>query len=74
MRSTSNSSVNSAACLLAALFAVSLFTWNQDAIRDGLTDDLIPPWCRIGSLETWEGRPCVISLRTGSAEGTLAPR
>jgi len=60
--------------LLAALFAVSLFTWDQDAVRDGLTDDLISPWCRIGSLESWEGQPCVVPLRTGSIEGTARPR
>jgi hypothetical protein len=65
---------NSAVFLLAALFAVSLFAGDQDAIRDGLTDDLISPWCRIGSLESWEGRPCVVLLRTGSVEGTASPR
>ena len=60
--------------LLAALFAVSLFTWDRDATADGLTDDLISPWCRIGALESWEGRHCVLPLRTGSAEGTAGPR
>ena len=60
--------------LLAALFVVSLFAGDQDALRDGLTDDLISPCCRIGSLESWEGRPCVVPLRTGSVEGTASPR
>jgi hypothetical protein len=64
----------SAAFLLAALFAVSLFTWDRDAMTDDPTDDLISPWCRIGSLESWEGRPCAFPLRTGSVEGTASPR
>jgi hypothetical protein len=71
MRATSHRyKENSAGFLVAALFAVGLFTSDQDAIRDGLTDDLISPWCRIGSLDSWEGQPCVVPLRTGSVEGT----
>ena len=64
----------SAAFLLAALLAASMFTWDRDAMTDGLTDDLISPWCRIGSLDSWEGRPCVLPLRTGSLEGTAYPQ
>jgi len=62
-----------AGLLLAAVLSVSLFTWD-DVIRDGLTDDMISPWCRVGSLESWEGRPCVFPLRTGSIERAANPR
>jgi hypothetical protein len=64
MRSTP---VNSAAFFLAAFFAVSALAWDQEAMRDSLTDDFISPWCRVDSPDSWEGRPCVIPLRTGSA-------
>jgi hypothetical protein len=72
MRSTSNKYAMSSAamCFLAAFFAMSLWTWEQDPMRDGLTDDLITPWCRIGSLESWEGRPCVVPMRGASDEAT----
>ena len=66
--------INSAAGAFAAFFAVTVLAWDQDPFRDGLAEDLITPWCRIGSPETWEGRPCVVPLRTWSADGTAAPR
>jgi hypothetical protein len=59
--------------LFAAVFAVSLFT-SDDIARDGLADDMISPWCRIGSLASWEGRPCALSLRTGPIDGAAHPR
>ena len=62
----------SAGFVPAALFAVSLFTSDQVAMHEGLTDDFISPWCRVGSLASWEGRPCVLSLRTGSVEITAS--
>jgi len=51
-------------CLLAALYVVSV---PADAILDSLTDDVISPPCRIGSLQSWQGKPCVIPLVTPSA-------
>ena len=75
MSATSHrSTVNSAACFLAAFFAVSALMWDQDVLRDGLTDDLATPWCRIGSLDAWKGQPCVVPFRIGSTEGTATPR
>jgi hypothetical protein len=59
--------------LLAVFFSVTLFTWD-DLIPEGLTDDMISPWCRVGSLESWEGRPCAFPLRTGSIERAPDPR
>ena len=52
------SAMNSAAAIFAALFAVSGLLW--DPFRDDVTDDLIPPWCRAGSPQSWEGKPCAI--------------
>jgi hypothetical protein len=66
--------INPAVGALAAFFAVAGFAWDQDPFRDGLSEDLISPWCRIGSPETWEGRPCVVPLRAWSADGTTVPR
>ena len=66
--------INSAAGTLAAFLTVTVLALDQDPFRDGLSDDLITPWCRIGSLETWEGRPCVFPLRARSADGTAVPR
>jgi hypothetical protein len=60
--------------VLAALFAVTVLPWDQDFIGDGPTDDLMSPWCSIGSLQSWEGRPCVVPLRTWSADETAVPR
>jgi hypothetical protein len=51
-------------CLLAALYVVSV---PADAILDNLTDELISPPCRIGSLQSWQGKPCVVPLGTPSA-------
>jgi hypothetical protein len=47
--------------LLAAISVAIAPAWNQSPIRDGLTDDVISPTCRIGSLQSWQGQPCVIS-------------
>jgi hypothetical protein len=75
MSSTSRrSAVNSAACFLAAFFAVSAVMWDHDALPDGLTDDLATPSCRIGSLDAWKGQPCAVPLQTGLTEGTATPR
>ena len=63
-----------AGLLLAAVFAESLFTWDQNVVQDDPMDDLISPWCRVGSLASWEGRPCALSLRTGSIEAAAHPR
>ena len=64
------SAVTSAACFLAAVFAVSVSIGHQDPSRDGLAEDLIAPWCRIGSSQSWEGRPCVVPMQSAAAEGT----
>jgi hypothetical protein len=74
MSSTSQKSAvaSAAACLLAAHFAVSGLVW--DPLRDGLTDDLISPWCQIGSTQSWEGRPCVVSTESAATEGTASTR
>ena len=66
--------INPAVGALAAFFAVTGLAWDQDPFRDGLADDLITPWCRIGSLETWEGRPCVVPSQTWSTDETAVPR
>ena len=52
--------MNSAAAFVGAFFAVTALVWDQDPMRDGPADGLITPWCRIGSLDSWEGRPCVV--------------
>jgi hypothetical protein len=65
---------DSAARVLAAFFAVTVLARDQDPIRHGLTDDFVSPWCRIGSLQSWEGRPCVVPMRGASGEVTAAPR
>ncbi|MBV8754365.1 MAG: hypothetical protein JO328_16000 [Hyphomicrobiales bacterium] len=70
----STKSLNSGAVVLAASFAVTVLTWDQDPLRGGLSDDFTSPWCLAGSLESWEGRPCVVPLRPGSADGTAVPR
>jgi hypothetical protein len=75
MSSTSRRSVvNSAACVIAAFFAVSGMMWDPDVLRDGLTDDLTTPWCRIGALDAWKGQPCAVPFQTGSTERTATPR
>ena len=65
--------MKSTAFLLAAFFAVSATVWDQGPIRDDLMDDFVSPWCRLGSLDSWAGRPCAIPLRTGVA-GTADSR
>jgi hypothetical protein len=60
--------VNSAAFFAGAFFAVSALVWDQDPMRDGPTDGLIAPWCRIGSLDSWEGRPCVVPYSAGQRD------
>jgi hypothetical protein len=55
----------------AALFVVTIFAWDQDSVRDDPSDDLITPWCRIGSPDSWEGRPCLVPLE-GRAAGAAA--
>ena len=66
--------LNTGAAIVAAFFAVTVLAWDSDSTRDGLNDDLISPWCRIGSPDSWEGRPCVVPLRTGSAEASVVTR
>ena len=66
--------LNSGAAIFAALFAVTVLASDQDVIRDDLSDDFMSPWCRIGSSESWEGRPCAVPFRTSSADGTAVPR
>ena len=65
MGSTSHRSAI-AAYSLVALFAVSGLVW--DPFADGVTDDLASPWCRVGSPQSWTGRPCVIPM--GATVGT----
>lgn len=65
---------NAAAGVFAALLAVTGFPWDQAPVSDGLSDDLITPWCRIGTLDSWAGRPCVVPLQTDSADGTAGGR
>jgi hypothetical protein len=66
--------IKAGAGVLAAFLAVNAFAWDQDPFRDGPSEDLISPWCRIDAPETWEGRPCVVPLRTWSAEAPTVPR
>jgi hypothetical protein len=46
---------------VVAVATSSIF--DLDPIQDGLTDGVISPSCRIGSLQSWQGQPCVISER-----------
>jgi hypothetical protein len=66
--------LNLGAATFAALLAVTVLASDQVAIYDDLSDDFMSPSCRIGSPESWEGRPCVVPLRTWSADGTAVPR
>jgi hypothetical protein len=59
------------ACLFAALSVVSVPAWDEDPTRDGPTDELLSPSCRIGSLQSWQGRPCVVPIGPTSAEETV---
>jgi len=52
-----------ATCFLAALFVARVSTWGENAIGDGLSDEGISPPCQIGSLQSWQGRPCVVPKR-----------
>ena len=70
----STKSLNAGAAIFAALFAVTLLASDQDLIRDDMSDDFMSPWCRIGSPDSWEGRPCVVPLRIWSTHGTAVPR
>jgi hypothetical protein len=66
--------LNVGAAMFAALFAATVLACDQGLFSDDLSDDFMSPSCRIGSLESWEGRPCVVPLRTWSAGGTAVPR
>lgn len=66
--------LNSGAPLFAALFVVTVLAWDQALFSDDLSDDFTSPWCRIGSPESWEGRPCVVPLRSWSIDGATVPR
>jgi hypothetical protein len=66
--------LNLGAGAFAAFVAVAVLAWDQDPFRDGLADDLMSPWCSIGAPKSWEGRPCVVPLRTWSTDGTAVPR
>ena len=46
--------------LALAAASPALARADLNPIQDGLTDDVISPACRIGSLQSWQGRPCVI--------------
>ena len=52
---------------LAAFFVATVWVGELDLVGDGLTEDLISPWCRAGSPESWEGKPCVVPLRIQTA-------
>jgi len=62
--------LNTGAAIVAAFFAVTVLAWDPDSIRDDLNDDFMSPWCRIGSPDSWEGRPCVVPFRTSSTNGS----
>jgi len=53
----------SSAWVIAAVTVATASMLDLNPIRDGLTDDVISPSCRIGSLQSWQGLPCVISER-----------
>ncbi|MBV8753645.1 MAG: hypothetical protein JO328_12375, partial [Hyphomicrobiales bacterium] len=52
--------LNTGAAIVAAVFAVTVLSWDPNAVRDDLNDDFMSPWCWIGSPDSWEGRPCVV--------------
>jgi hypothetical protein len=62
------------ACFVATVCGVNVATWDQDPIQDALADDLLSPWCRIGSLQSWQGRPCVVPMGPAWDEGTAGTR
>ena len=45
---------------LVSLTLVSVSLWNLGRLSDDAADELISPSCRTGSLQSWQGRPCVI--------------
>jgi hypothetical protein len=56
--------------LFAALFAATATARAQTSIEDELTEDLISPSCRIGSLQSWQGQPCVVPMGISAIGGT----
>jgi hypothetical protein len=56
--------------LFAALFAATATARTQASIEDELTEDLISPSCRIGSLQSWQGQPCVVPMGISAIGGT----
>jgi hypothetical protein len=66
--------LNVGAAMFAALFAATVLAWDQGLFSDDLSDDFMSPSCRIGSPDSWEGRPCVVPLWTRSAAETTVPR
>jgi hypothetical protein len=56
--------------LLTALFVATASAGAQASIQDELTDELISPSCRIGSLQSWQGQPCVIAMGSSVDGGT----
>jgi hypothetical protein len=56
--------------LFAALFAATATARAQASIQDELTEDLISPSCRIGSLQSWQGQPCVVPMGISAIGGT----
>ena len=48
---------------VAALSVATATTEAQSVIGDELTEEVVAPSCPIGSLQSWQGRPCVISER-----------
>jgi hypothetical protein len=56
--------------LFAALFAATATASAQTSIEDELTEDLISSSCRIGSLQSWQGQPCVVPMGISAIGGT----
>jgi hypothetical protein len=59
MRSISVTPVMVSAFVAIAVVA-SASAWDDNPLRDGVTDEWISPRCRIGSLQSWQGQPCVV--------------
>src|SRR5262249_1929818 len=49
-----------AARFLAVLCVTGVSALDLIPTEDGLSDEAIFPPCRIGSLQSWQGRPCVV--------------
>jgi hypothetical protein len=60
-RSAGGSMIGAWLFVTVAVATAPIFDLNS--VQDGLTDTVISPACRIGSLQSWQGRPCVISER-----------